>query len=67
MIHNFKSVIKKIDCDPAIREYLEELYEAEEWSLREPSKLPTLTYYENAIEAYYKQYTSSKTEEVMTE
>ncbi len=67
MIHNFESGIKKIDCDPAIKEYLKKLYEAEEGGLQDPSKVPTLTYYENMIEEHYKQYTSSKKEEVMTE
>jgi superfamily II DNA or RNA helicase len=55
MVHNFKSEIEKIECDPAIKDCLKELYASEECGLSEPSEIPNLTYYENTIDEYYTQ------------
>lgn len=63
MVHNFESEIEKIECDPAIKDCLKELYASEERGLSEPSEIPNLTYYENTIDKYYTQADISDTGE----
>ena len=55
MIHNFESEIEKIECDPAIKACLKELYAVEEGGLSEPSEIPKLADYENLIGKYCNQ------------
>ena len=63
MVHNFESEIENIECDPAIKDCLKELYESEEQGLSEPSKIPNPTYYENIIDEYYNRANISDTGE----
>ena len=55
MIHNFKSEIKKQDINPDVKEFLLELYKAEEKGYSDPLKKPTPTYYENALKMYFEK------------
>ncbi len=56
MIRNFKSEMGELQCDKLISECLAELYEAEDRGLSDPGKVPTLIYYKNTIDKYYKEY-----------
>ena len=55
MIHNFKSEIKKQDIEIDIKEFLLDLYKAEERGYSDPLKKPTTTFYENELKKYFEK------------
>jgi len=56
MIYNFKTEIKKVDCDLVIKRFLENVYAAEESTRSDPSKSISLAYYDKLVNKCYINY-----------